>query len=94
MKGYTTDLAGMAAYLAGRFGVRSDFLALWTAQQWKGSVPKTVTQARFLRLFGAGAQFVLAHNSDDVIDAIMIADYWLMLFHREKFSWIKQRRLR
>jgi hypothetical protein len=90
MKGYTIDLAGMTAYIAGRLGLPPDFITLWTAQQWKGSVPKHATQAKFLRLFGDGAGTILRNCSHDVIDAIMIAEYWLTLYHREKFTWIKR----
>lgn len=87
MKGYTIDLAGMTGYLAGRFGLPPDCITLWKPEQWKGSVPKQVTEQKFLRLFGKGAPHVARHNSSDVIDAIMICEFWLSLYNREKFSW-------
>lgn len=90
--GYTIDLAGMVAYLAGRFGLPPDFITLWKPEQWKGSVPKHVTKAKFIRLFGGGedADYVARNYSDDVIDAIMIAEFWLTQYHREKFPWIRR----
>lgn len=92
MKGYTMDLAGMVGYLAGRFGLPPDRMVLWRPDQWKGSVPKSVTAQKFLRLFGPGAPYVVRNHSDDVVDAIMIAEYWLTLYHREKFNWQKRQR--
>lgn len=89
--GYTVDLAGISAYIAGRFGMRADFITLWKPEQWKGTVPKSVTQAKFIRLFGHDAEMVVRNYSHDVIDAIMIAEFWLTLYHREKFQWMKQK---
>lgn len=92
-KGYTIDLAGIAGYLVGRFNLQPDFVELWKPVFWKGLVPKTVTQAKFTRLFGKDSGFVLRNYSDDVIDAIMIAEFWLTLYHREKFPWIRRWKL-
>jgi hypothetical protein len=86
--GYTIDLAGIVGYLAGRFGVNADWISLWKPQQWKGSVPKYVTERKFVRLFGLGAKKAISRGiSNDAIDAIMIAEYWLSLYNRQKFSW-------
>jgi hypothetical protein len=90
MQGYTLDLAGMVGYIAGRFGMPPDFITLWKPEQWKGSVPKHITAAKFVRLFGPKAERIVESCSDDVIDAIMIAEKWLTLYHREKFSWIQR----
>jgi Holliday junction resolvasome RuvABC endonuclease subunit len=93
-KGYTVDLAGLVGFIVGRFNLPMEFVTLWKPQQWKGMVPKGVTQAKFLRLFGdKEAGHVVRHYSDDVIDAIMIAEFWLTLYHREKFSWIQKWKL-
>jgi len=87
MKGYTIDLAGMTGYLAGRFGLPPDYITLWKPEQWKGSVPKHVTAQKFIRLFGPGADYVVRNYADDTVDAIMIAEFWLTLYNREKFIW-------
>src|SRR4029077_8118671 len=84
--GYTIDLAGMSAYIAGRFGMPPDYITLWKPEQWKGMVPKHVTQNKFVRLYGDDAKYVVRNNPHDVIDAIMICDYWLLVISREKFS--------
>jgi Holliday junction resolvasome RuvABC endonuclease subunit len=86
-EGYTVNLAGMVAYIAGRLRVKGDYIALWTPQQWKGSVPKEVTVRKFIRLFGRKAERVSKIVSSDVIDAIMIGAFWIDLYNREKFSW-------
>lgn len=88
VQGDTLALASVAGYLAGRFAVPFEFIELWTPAQWKGSVPKSVTQEKFLRLFGAGARSIARQFPDDTIDAIMIAEHWLTLYHREKFHWL------
>jgi hypothetical protein len=92
-KGYTIDLAGMVGYLVGKYDLPMDYVTLWKPNVWKGSVPKSATQAKFLRLFGKDAESVLRNYSHDVIDAIMIAEFWLTLYHREKFSWISKWKL-
>lgn len=89
-QGYTINLAGQVGYIAGRLGLPPDYMTLWKPYKWKGSVPKSVTQEKFIRLFGEGAKSIVRNYSDDVIDAIMIAEFWLTLYHREKFPWIKR----
>jgi hypothetical protein len=86
-EGYTINIAGMAAFIAGRFQIRGEFISLWTPVQWKGSVPKYVTERKFIRLFGEQARRIAKIESNDVIDAIMIAEFWIDLYLREKFSW-------
>lgn len=90
--GATLNLAGMAGFLAGRFWLAPDSIALWRPEQWKGSVPKTVTEAKFIRIFSKGASMIAQSNPDDVVDAIMLAAHWLNLYHRGQFSWQKRGR--
>lgn len=70
---YTIDLAGIVMYIAGRFGCDHRHHFPITAQVWKGSVPKIVTQRRFFRKFN----FNTAKISDHVIDAVMLMHYFL-----------------
>ena len=90
MKGYTLDLAGITAYIAGRYGMQVNFISLWKPEQWKGVVPKAATQAKFIRLYGKSAEHIVRNYSHDVIDAIMICEFWLTLYHRNKFNWQQQ----
>ena len=91
-EGYTLDLAGVVGYLAGRIGFKVDWIALWTPQQWKGSVPKHVTERKFVRLFGDGARRAIKRGiSGDAIDAIMIGEFWLSLYNQGKMSWQHQK---
>jgi hypothetical protein len=86
--------AGMVGYVAGRFGLRPLSISLWRAEQWKGIAPRYTTKEKFLRLFGSGAQRVAEEESAETIEAIMIAEFWLTLYHRGKFTWqhqVKQR---
>jgi hypothetical protein len=92
--GYTIDLGAQVGYLAGKFNIRADYIALWTPQQWKGSVPKHITEGKFVRLFGKLAERAIRRGiSNDTIDAIMIGEYWLSLYNRRKFSWQHQKDL-
>lgn len=84
---YTVGLASMVGYLAGQFNFKSEHITLWTPLQWKGSVPKHVTANRFIQAFGESAEKLSRILSDDIIDAIMIARYWLTLYERQKFRW-------
>jgi hypothetical protein len=91
-EGYTIDLAGVVGYLAGRIGFKVDWIALWTPQQWKGSVPKSVTEGKFVRLFGDSAKRAIKRGiSGDAIDSIMIAEFWLALYNQGKMSWQHQK---
>jgi len=84
---FTVNLASLIGYLVGKLGVKAEFVSLWTPVQWKGSVPKYVTSSKFVRLFGQAARQVANTQSNDVIDAIMIAEFWLSLYNRQKFTW-------
>jgi hypothetical protein len=90
-EGYTIEIASIVAYLAGRLNVKADYISMFTPQRWKGSVPKHVTEGKFKRLFGEGASKALRRGiSNDVVDAIMIGEYWLSLYNQNKFSWQHQ----
>lgn len=91
-QGYTNDLAGTIGYLIGKFQVKAEYVALWTPVQWKGSVPKAITEKKFIRVFGEAGKEIARTVSNDVIDAIMIAEFWLSLFNREKFSFQRARK--
>jgi hypothetical protein len=84
---YTVDLAAIVGYVAGQFRFKAENITLWTPMQWKGSVPKYVTEAKFVRLFGSSAKRLVRTLSNDTIDAIMIAEYWLSIYARGKFGW-------
>jgi Holliday junction resolvasome RuvABC endonuclease subunit len=75
--GHTLELAGMIGYIAGRLSMRPERIALYTPQQWKGSVPKSATRAKFIRTFGDSSRLIANCHTDDVIDAIMIAVHHL-----------------
>lgn len=82
-KGHTLELAGMVGYLAGRLCMGPGRIKLYTPAQWKGSVPKLATQAKFIRTFGPAARSVAAAVPDDTVDAIMIATHWLNEYKSE-----------
>jgi Holliday junction resolvasome RuvABC endonuclease subunit len=84
---YTVDIASIVGFLAGQFNFRSENITLWTPNQWKGSVPKYVTEHKFVRVFGQPAKKLVRVLSDDVVDAIMITHFWLTIYDRHKFSW-------
>jgi len=84
---FTINLSSLIGYLVGKLGVKTEFVSLWTPVQWKGSVPKYATEAKFVRIFGQTARQVANTQSNDVIDAIMIAEFWLSLYNRQKFDW-------
>lgn len=84
---FTVGLASMVGYLAGQFNFKADNMTLWTPMQWKGTVPKYVTRNRFIQTFGKPGEKQARILSDDIIDAIMIAKYWLTLYDRQKFRW-------
>jgi len=84
---YTIGLASMVGYIAAHFDFDSENIALWTPQQWKGSVPKYVTVEKFKVVFGRKAEKLSQMLTDDTIDAIMIARYWLQLYEAKKFRW-------
>jgi Holliday junction resolvasome RuvABC endonuclease subunit len=64
--GYTIDLALVIGTI---YGITPDAkLYLYTPQQWKGSVSKGITQARFKRVF----QLTHVNLDHDTVDAIML----------------------
>ena len=76
-RGDTLEIAGLVGYIAGHYRLPADHVTLYTPLQWKGAVPKRVTLYKFERLFGCDPKTVAPHYTDDVIDAIMIAEFWL-----------------
>jgi hypothetical protein len=87
---FVLETTGMVGYIAGRFGMRPLSMSLWRAEQWKGIAPRYTTREKFLRLFGRSAQEVVEKQSPGTLEAIMIAEFWLTLYHRGKFSWQRQ----
>jgi hypothetical protein len=86
----TIETTGMVGYIAGRFAMRPLSMSLWKDEQWKGIAPRYTTREKFLRLFGADAQQIVDNEPAGTIDAIMIAEFWLTLYHRGKFAWQRQ----
>lgn len=78
--GYTIDLGLVIGTIYGI--VPSSRLFLYTPTQWKGSVPKRVTQSKFKRVFKVSNIGSMAH---DTIDAIM-----LLRFHVEMHFQLKR----
>lgn len=74
-QGYTINLAGIAMYLVGWFQLPHQQVFLYTAPDWKGTVPKQVTARRFYKLFNINVMTV-DHNA---IDATM-----MLYFHVQK----------
>jgi hypothetical protein len=72
-QGYTINLAGLIMHTVGWFQLPAAKVHLYTAPQWKGSVPKQVTQRRFFKMFDIDPRS-LEH---DTIDAIMMLVYHL-----------------
>jgi hypothetical protein len=78
-KGHTLGLAGMVGHISCRFGTQ---VVLWTPNQWKGSVPKSVTLGKFKRMFGKSGRAVANTATDDTIDAIMLVECFLDRWRR------------
>jgi hypothetical protein len=74
-QGYTINLAGIAMFIVGHFHIPHQCVFLYTAPDWKGTVPKQVTARRFYKLFGINVMTV-DHNA---IDATM-----MLYFHVQK----------
>lgn len=72
-QGYTIDLAGLGMYVAGFLRLNPGKIHLVTATEWKGTVTKVVTMAKFARIFGRP----VGGLSDHVIDATMLLHFWL-----------------
>jgi hypothetical protein len=67
-EGYTTNLALVIGTIYSC--VPNTELYLYTPQQWKGTVPKSVTFKQFKRIFVDSSQYLKLNH--DTIDAIMI----------------------
>lgn len=72
-QGYTINLAGIAMFIIGWFQIHYTKCHLYTAPDWKGSVPKQVTQRRFYQAFDLKVKDV-DHNA---VDATMMLVYHL-----------------
>ena len=79
-QGYTINLAGIAMYVAGWFQLPHQNIYLYTAPDWKGTVPKQVTARRFFKLFEVNINEVDEH----AIDAVM-----MLLYHCKKSNLLK-----
>ena len=88
---YTLGLASMVGYIAGQYNFPAENIALWKPMQWKGSVPKQVTRNKFIQIYGKPAQRIANLATDDVIDSLMIATYWLRLYDNKRFRWQKDK---
>lgn len=84
---YTVGLASMVGYIAAAFEFKVTYITLWTPAQWKGMASKSITRNQFVMYFGDSAKQLARTASNDVIDAIMIARYWLTLYDRKRFRW-------
>lgn len=81
-KGYTIDLGIVCGFIIGCFDISPHDTFCYTPQQWKGSVPKRVTEAKYYREFSiqdTGDR----HISDHEIDATMLLKY-----HCEKMKYL------
>lgn len=72
-QGYTINLAGIAMFCIGWLQLSPKQYELVTAPQWKGSVPKQVTQRRFYQAFDLKVRDV-DHNA---VDATMLLYWWV-----------------
>jgi len=70
-KGYTINLGIVCGVAIGLFDLSSVDIFGYTPNQWKGTVPKKITEAKFIRIFGVPRPFPTDHE----IDATM------MLYH-------------
>jgi Holliday junction resolvasome RuvABC endonuclease subunit len=72
-QGGTINLAGMAAGIIAWFRLPASNVSLLTPVQWKGSVPKDVVRQRLEQAFAGNS----CNLSDDEVDAIALAEFWL-----------------
>jgi hypothetical protein len=75
---HTINLAGMAAGIIAWFRLPAANVSLLTPAQWKGSVPKEVTRRRLEKAFRVDSSKL----SDDEVDAIALAEFWLKAYLR------------
>jgi hypothetical protein len=74
-QGYTINLAGIAMFIAGWFRIPHQQIFLYTAPDWKGTVPKQVTARRFFKMFNVN----VVEQDEHAIDATMMG-----VFHMKK----------
>jgi hypothetical protein len=77
---HTIRLGQMVAGIAGLFKFPPSRIALYTANQWKGSVPKRVTKHRLQKAF---PDVDASQLPDDEVDAVMLAVFWLTGYLRK-----------
>lgn len=80
-KGYTIDLGIVCGFIIGVFDVGPFDTFGYTPMQWKGTVPKRATQAKYLRTFPAKSERLAI--TDHEIDATM-----LLYHHCQKMKYI------
>jgi hypothetical protein len=90
-QGYTNDIAAIAGYLTGAFNFKPNNVVLWTPMKWKGTATKYATSQKFARIFGERATRLARTLSDDVIDAIMVLEYWHRFYEEGRFDWQKKK---
>lgn len=79
-KGYTINLGIVCGFIIGTFDISPHDIFGYTPMEWKGTVPKRATEAKFIRTFGKEtAERVSEHE----IDATM-----LLYHHCEKMKYI------
>ncbi len=70
-KGYTLDLAMMCGYMAAKFNLGSMRTYFFTPMAWKGTAPKTATQAKFKRTFPD-----IEPHSEHSVDSAMLGYFY------------------
>lgn len=83
---YTIDLAGICFWVAGWYHLDHRRHFPLTASMWKGSVPKLVTQRKFLRTFGDQSRRMNEH----AVDATMMGHYWLTTYGEKAFKVLRE----
>ena len=90
---YTVGIASMVGYLAAAFDFHPDDIRLYTPIEWKGMIGKEIVREKFIKLFGPegspqepAIRRLDKQLSDDTIEAIMIARYWLDQYDQGKIS--------
>lgn len=78
---YTIDLAGICYWVAGWYRLDHRHHFPLTASNWKGSVPKLVTQRKFIRTFNKHMHQINEH----AVDATMMLHYWLQNYGEKIF---------
>ena len=71
-KGYTIDLGFVIGYITAALKIPEHRVVFYKPIQWKGSVPKRVTDAKFKRLFNCSHR-----TTDHEVDATMMLYYHL-----------------